>query len=134
MCIKYCTVLQVTRLLGSGAAYFSWSAAGPPLDLTLSAQQVCAAIISTAPLLPAGRRQPRQQTAVLLELPAAGPLHQVPPAVVCSDCVALVRAGLGDWVSRLLLGSLEIKTVYAGPVPVRAALISRLSCHRAGTR
>ena len=44
------------------------------------------------------------------------------------------RAGVGWWVVGLVMGSIEIRTVYVGATQLRAALISRLSCGRAGTR
>ena len=43
-------------------------------------------------------------------------------------------AGAGGWVVSLLVGSLEIRTVYVGATQLRAALISRLGGGRAGTR
>ena len=44
------------------------------------------------------------------------------------------RAGVADWLVRLIMGSVEIRTVYVGATQLRAALISRLSGGRAGTR
>ena len=44
------------------------------------------------------------------------------------------RAGVGRWVVGLIMGSIEMRTVYVGATQLRAALISRLSCGRAGTR
>lgn len=38
------------------------------------------------------------------------------------------------WLLKAMCGSVEIRTVYAGSKQARAAIISRLSCERAGTR
>lgn len=40
----------------------------------------------------------------------------------------------GFWLLRCMCGSVEVRTVYAGSRQARAAIISRLSCERAGTR
>lgn len=50
--------------------------------------------------------------------------------------VHLVRFGVdcNDWLLRAMCGSVEIRTVYAGSKKALAAVISRLSCERAGTR
>ena len=39
-----------------------------------------------------------------------------------------------QWLLRLMCGSVEIQTVYAGDKQAKACLFSRLSCERAGTR
>jgi len=48
----------------------------------------------------------------------------------------LLRFGVdcNDWLLKVTCGSVEIKTVYAGVKNVKAAIVSRLSCERAGTR
>ncbi|XP_055376290.1 synaptojanin-1 [Condylostylus longicornis] len=38
------------------------------------------------------------------------------------------------WLLKVMCGSIEIRTVYVGSKQARAAVISRLSCERAGTR
>lgn len=38
------------------------------------------------------------------------------------------------WLLKAMCGSVEMRTVYAGSRQARAAIISRLSCERAGTR
>jgi synaptojanin len=38
------------------------------------------------------------------------------------------------WVSKLICGGFEVRTIYAGHQQARICLISRLSCERAGTR
>ncbi|XP_050314325.1 synaptojanin-1 isoform X2 [Anthonomus grandis grandis] len=50
--------------------------------------------------------------------------------------VHLVRFGVdcNSWLLRTMCGSVEIRTVYAGSKKALAAVISRLSCERAGTR
>ena len=47
-----------------------------------------------------------------------------------------IRSGvsLDIWLVKLMLGSVEIRTVNSGAIQVWAALISRLSCNRGGTR
>ena len=47
-----------------------------------------------------------------------------------------IRAGVepGAWLLRVMFGSVEIRTVYVGSKQARAAVISRLSSERAGTR
>lgn len=39
-----------------------------------------------------------------------------------------------EWLLPVIRGSAEIRTIYVGAMQVRAALISRLTCLRAGTR
>ena len=41
---------------------------------------------------------------------------------------------IGDWCFKIICGSVELKTVYVGAEQVKAVLLSRLSCERAGTR
>ena len=50
--------------------------------------------------------------------------------------VHLVRFGVdcNSWLVRSMCGSVEIRTVYVGHRKALAAVISRLSCERAGTR
>ena len=47
-----------------------------------------------------------------------------------------IRAGIStsEWLLKITFGSVDIKTVYVGAKQVKAALISRLSNKRAGTR
>lgn len=39
-----------------------------------------------------------------------------------------------SWLLKAMCGSVEIRTVYISHIQAKAALISRLSCERAGTR
>lgn len=50
--------------------------------------------------------------------------------------IHLVRFGVdcNAWLLKAMCGSVEIRTVYVGSKQARAAVISRLSCERAGTR
>lgn len=50
--------------------------------------------------------------------------------------VLFVRFGINtdEWLIKAMCGSIEIRTVYVGHRQARAALFSRLSCERAGTR
>ena len=43
-------------------------------------------------------------------------------------------ADTSSWLLRVMFGSVEIRTVYVGSKQARAAVISRLSSERAGTR
>lgn len=50
--------------------------------------------------------------------------------------VHLVRFGVdcSSWLLKAMCGSVETRTVYVGSKKALAAVISRLSCERAGTR
>lgn len=50
--------------------------------------------------------------------------------------IHLLRFGIDcqTWLIKVTCGSVEIRTVYIGAKQARAAIISRLSCERAGTR
>lgn len=103
-------------MLNSGTFYFSWTSptttsnqpAPPPLfDLTLSAQR-------------------RRRT------------HETDNRFFWNRMLFthLLRYGVDSqfWLLKTMCGSIEIRTVYAGSKQARAAIISRLSCERAGTR
>ena len=98
-------VTEISRLIAGGCGYFAWSPAGAG-DVSVSAQK---------------SRQmdtdPQYFWNKLLYLP-------------------YIRSGvaLNSWLVKLMLGSVEIRTVYSGATQIRAALISRLSCNRVGTR
>ena len=96
---------EVVRLLTGGAAHFSWSSQGPPVDLASSAQRQAGGAGTGRSFL----------WSRLLALP-------------------FTRAGLGGWLVGLVVGSVNIRTLYVGATQLRAALISRLSSGRAGTR
>ena len=48
----------------------------------------------------------------------------------------LLRFGVNcsKWFVKIICGGVEIRTIYVGAKQAKAALISRLSCERAGTR
>ena len=50
--------------------------------------------------------------------------------------MSMVRSGVNvsSWLVKMILGSVDIRTVYSGSTQVKAALVSRLSCLRVGTR
>lgn len=50
--------------------------------------------------------------------------------------IHLMRFGIDcqSWLLQTMCGSVEVRTVYIGAKQARAAIISRLSCERAGTR
>jgi len=100
-------VAEVRKLLASGSAYFSWSSTGLPVDLTLAAQK------SARYKKPDARFFWNR----MLYLP-------------------YIRAGIDtdNWLTRIMFGSIEIRTVYVGAKQAKAAIVSRLSNERAGTR
>ena len=50
--------------------------------------------------------------------------------------IPFIRYGIkgDDWLLKVMCGSIEIRTVYVGSKQAKAAVISRLSSERAGTR
>ncbi|KAK6622419.1 hypothetical protein RUM44_002230 [Polyplax serrata] len=100
-------VSEVRRLLNSGTFYFSWSATGEALDLTLCAQ----------------RRKITSTTDNRFFWNRMLHIHLLRFSVNCTQ-----------WVLKAMCGSIEIRTVYVGHRQARACIISRLSCERAGTR
>ncbi|XP_018331196.1 synaptojanin-1 [Agrilus planipennis] len=101
-------IVEVRKLLNSGTLYFSWSPnRGAALDLTLCAQ----------------RRQKTLQTDNRFFWNRMLYIHLVRFGVDCNS-----------WLVQAMCGSVEIRTVYAGHRKATAAVISRLSCERAGTR
>lgn len=104
---------QIRKVLNSGTFYFSWSSAAsssPSLntfDLTLCAQ----------------RRRKTNETDNRFFWNRM--LH-----------IQFMRYGVDCpfWLLKAMCGSVEMRTVYAGSRQARAAIISRLSCERAGTR
>ncbi|XP_013117384.2 synaptojanin-1 [Stomoxys calcitrans] len=50
--------------------------------------------------------------------------------------IHMLRFGIDcqSWLLKVMCGSVEVRTVYIGAKQARAAIISRLSCERAGTR
>jgi hypothetical protein len=103
-------ISEVRKLLNSGTFYFSWYS-GPPggsqLDLTLCAQ----------------RRHKTSTTDHRFFWNRMLHVHLVRFGVDCNS-----------WLVRSMCGSVEIRTVYVGHRKALAAVISRLSCERAGTR
>lgn len=105
------------KVLNSGTFYFAWTAPAsntqqqqhqlPLFDLTLSAQR-------------------RRRT------------HETDNRFFWNRMLFthLLRYGVDTpfWLLKTMCGSIEIRTVYAGSKQARAAIISRLSCERAGTR
>ncbi|KAJ8983083.1 hypothetical protein NQ317_007125 [Molorchus minor] len=103
-------IAEVRKLLNSGTFYFSWYSGATghgPLDLTLCAQRRNKTLVTDHRFL--WNRM----------------LH-----------VHLVRFGVdcSSWLVHAMCGSVEVRTVYVGHRKALAALISRLSCERAGTR
>ncbi|EFA11114.1 LOW QUALITY PROTEIN: synaptojanin-1 [Tribolium castaneum] len=103
-------IAEVRKLLNSGTFYFSWysgTPGGSQLDLTLCAQRRHKTITTDHRFF--WNRM----------------LH-----------VHLVRFGVdcNSWLVRAMCGSVEVRTVYVGHRKALAAVVSRLSCERAGTR
>ncbi|XP_064634309.1 synaptojanin-1-like isoform X2 [Lineus longissimus] len=100
-------VAEVRRLLNSGTFYFSWSATGVPIDLSLCAQ----------------RRMKDHETDNRFFWNRALHLH-----------LQRFSVNTGEWLLKTMCGGIEIRTIYAADKRGKACLISRLSCERAGTR
>lgn len=103
-------VAEVRKLLNSGTFYFSWG--GNPssnslFDLTLCCQ----------------RRHRTDRTDNRFFWNRALFVHLLRFGIECDK-----------WLLKVMCGSVEIRTIYVGARQARAALISRLSCERAGTR
>ncbi|XP_061517465.1 synaptojanin-1 [Anopheles gambiae] len=114
-------VAEIRKVLNSGTFYFSFSnvagsgggGTGPTIaqpfgfDVTLSAQ----------------RRRRTRETDNRFFWNRMLFIHLLRFGVECNF-----------WLLKAMCGSVEIRTVYAGSKQARAAIISRLSCERAGTR
>ncbi|CAB3386484.1 Hypothetical predicted protein [Cloeon dipterum] len=100
-------ITEVRKLLNSGTFYFSWSSSGEPIDLTLCAQ----------------RKKNANQTDNRFFWNRMLHVHMMRFGVNCSQ-----------WLLKAMAGSIEIRTVYVGHRKAAVAIISRLSCERAGTR
>ncbi|KAL1492396.1 hypothetical protein ABEB36_010648 [Hypothenemus hampei] len=103
-------IAEVRKLLNSGTFYFSWysgATGGTALDLTLCAQ----------------RRTKTQATDHRFFWNRMLHVHLVRFGVDCNS-----------WLLKAMCGSVEIRTVYVGSKKALPAVISRLSCERAGTR
>lgn len=101
-------IAEVRKVLNSGTFYFSHTPTGnSPIDLTLCAQ----------------RKQKTSATDHRFFWNRMLHVHLVRFSVDCST-----------WLVKAMCGSVEIRTVYVGHRKAVAAVISRLSCERAGTR
>ncbi|XP_059468868.1 synaptojanin-1 [Neocloeon triangulifer] len=100
-------ITEVRKLLNSGTFYFSWSSSGEPIDLSLCAQ----------------RKKNANQTDNRFFWNRMLHVHMMRFGVNCSQ-----------WLLKAMCGSVEIRTVYVGHRKASVAIISRLSCERAGTR
>ncbi|XP_017781797.1 PREDICTED: synaptojanin-1-like [Nicrophorus vespilloides] len=103
-------IADLRKLLNSGAFYFSWplkAKSTPPVDLTLCAQRKLRTSVTDNRFF---------WNRMLL-------VHLVKYRIDCSP-----------WVLKIMCGFVEMKTVYLGHRKALAAIISRLSCERTGTR
>ncbi|XP_062556103.1 synaptojanin-1 [Armigeres subalbatus] len=111
-------ISEIRKVLNSGTFYFSFANPAPSnsvqlasggfnFDITLSAQ----------------RRRRTTKTDNRFFWNRMLFIHMLRFGVECNF-----------WLLKAMCGSVEIRTVYAGSKQARAAIISRLSCERAGTR
>lgn len=105
-------IQEVRKVLNSGTFYFSWNSSTGvnslyQVDITLCAQ----------------RRRRTNDTDNRFFWNRMLFIHLLRYGVDCNS-----------WLLKAMCGSVEIRTVYAGSKQARAAIISRLSCERAGTR
>ncbi|KAH8283509.1 hypothetical protein KR018_004594 [Drosophila ironensis] len=111
-------ISEVRKLLNSGTFYFahtnpsaagaaSGSGPGPRFDITLCAQ----------------RRHQTSETDNRFFWNRMMHIHLMRFGIDCQS-----------WLLQAMCGSVEVRTVYIGVKQARAAIISRLSCERAGTR
>lgn len=102
-------ISDVRKLLSLGTFYFAQSSQGSnvPFDITLCAQ----------------RRKKIDETDNRFFWNRMLHIHLIRFGIDCSS-----------WLVKAMCGSIEIKTIYIGSKQAKAALISRLSCERAGTR
>ncbi|KQS62318.1 synaptojanin-1 [Drosophila erecta] len=108
-------ISEVRKLLNSGTFYFAhtnasasaYGASSYRFDITLCAQ----------------RRQQTQETDNRFFWNRMMHIHLMRFGIDCQS-----------WLLQAMCGSVEVRTVYIGAKQARAAIISRLSCERAGTR
>lgn len=106
-------ISEVRKLINSGTFYFAHNLAGGmstvmnKFDITLCAQ----------------RRHQTNQTDNRFFWNRMMHIHLLRFGIDCQT-----------WLIKVTCGSVEIRTVYIGAKQARAAIISRLSCERAGTR
>lgn len=100
-------ISEVKKLLNSGTFYFSWSASGETVDITLCSQR-------------------RMKTNVTDNRFFWNRTLHLP----------FIRFGVDSsgWLQKVMCGSVEIRTVYVGARQGKAVIISRLSSERTGTR
>ncbi|CAG7722785.1 unnamed protein product [Allacma fusca] len=100
-------ISEIKKVLNSGTFYFAWAGGNEPLDISLCEQKRLFTKVTD-------NRFFWNRTMFL---------H-------------LMRYGINchDWLLKVTCGFVEIKTIYAGVHHVKTAIISRLSCERAGTR
>ncbi|ODN00591.1 Synaptojanin-1 [Orchesella cincta] len=100
-------IAEIKKVMNSGTFYFSWGGTAGQMDLTLCEQ----------------KRNATKETDNRFFWNRTMFLHLLRFGIDCNE-----------WLLRITCGSVEIKTVYAGAKNVKTAVVSRLSCERAGTR
>uniref|UniRef100_A0A1B0D8V0 phosphoinositide 5-phosphatase n=1 Tax=Phlebotomus papatasi TaxID=29031 RepID=A0A1B0D8V0_PHLPP len=103
-------ISEVRKLLNSGTFYFAWNTS--PVNQQVFDITICAQ-----------RKRRTTETDNRFFWNRMLHIHLMRYSVDCDF-----------WLLRAVCGSVEIRTVYAGSRQARAAIISRLSCERAGTR
>ncbi|KAM6432743.1 synaptojanin-2 [Rhynochetos jubatus] len=101
-------VATLKKILNSGMFYFSWPNAGSNFDLTVRAQKQ-------------GDNHYESGNSFFWNQ-----LLHVPFKHYQVNC--------SDWLLKVICGVVDIRTVYASHKKVKACLISRISCERAGAR
>lgn len=113
-------IYEIRKLLNSGTFYFSHSAA----NAASSTQQQSSSSSTLFDItLCAQRRRKINETDNRFFWNRMLHIHMLRYGIDCNF-----------WLLKTMCGSVEIRTVYIGSKQARAAIISRLSCERAGTR
>ncbi|XP_055620671.1 synaptojanin-1 [Toxorhynchites rutilus septentrionalis] len=110
-------ISEIRKVLNSGTFYFSFA------NATNNAQQAASGGFSFDITLSAQRRRRAVETDNRFFWNRMLFIHMLRFGVECNF-----------WLLKAMCGSVEIRTVYAGSKQARAAIVSRLSCERAGTR
>lgn len=107
-------IYEVRKVLNSGTFYFAWNSQQQQnqqqsylFDITLCAQR-------------------RRKTSITDTRFFWNRMLHIHPLRYGVDC--------SFWFLKAMCGSIEIRTVYAGSRQAKTAIVSRLSCERAGTR
>jgi len=123
-------VSEIKKLLICGTFYFAWAPPqeGPPIDLSLAAQKSAKHSTTDFRFFWWTRKFILKKCLPNFEyaIPQRNRMLYIP----------FIRFGINpdEWLTKVMCGSVEIRTVYVGSRQAKAAVISRLSSERAGTR